>query len=169
MLNIVFICTLLVFTSAQSNIPTLASLAILRSSDAPDSTKDCRDACDTVSAQEDISTITPMLPYYKTEQKAPDNQSRTQLLIDHTYQLSVSLLLFSTAMMLLMAYLLYLKIPASSIMRVFGTFTIICIATFLVIAGYSETQIAPIIGLFGTVIGYILGKTSSSNPPDRVP
>ena len=119
------------------------------------------------SVADDVS-ISPMLPFYKNPEPAPKTESKTQLLIDHTYQLSISLLIFTAATMALMAYLLYLRIPAASIMKVYGTFTIVCVAAFLVIAGYSETQIAPIIGLFGTVIGYILGKTSSTSGQDRV-
>jgi biopolymer transport protein ExbB/TolQ len=31
-------------------------------------------------------------------------------------------------------------------------------AVFLVVAGYTDTQIAPVMGLLGTVAGYLLGK-----------
>ena len=33
-------------------------------------------------------------------------------------------------------------------------------AIFLVVAGYSDQQIAPVIGLLGTIAGYLLGKES---------
>ena len=32
---------------------------------------------------------------------------------------------------------------------------------FLIVAGYTEKQIAPVIGLLGTIAGYLLGKSSS--------
>jgi hypothetical protein len=39
--------------------------------------------------------------------------------------------------------------------------TLIVVATlFLITAGYTERQVAPAMGLFGTIIGYILGRRS---------
>ncbi|MCG8569102.1 MAG: hypothetical protein MJB14_03075 [Spirochaetes bacterium] len=60
------------------------------------------------------------------------------------------------------------------ILKVYITPLIIISSLFLVVAGYTEKQIAPIIGLFGTVIGYILGKHSagksdSTNSPNPEP
>lgn len=41
--------------------------------------------------------------------------------------------------------------------------TLIVIATlFIITAGYDSEQIAPAMGLFGTVAGYLLGKTSQA-------
>jgi hypothetical protein len=44
------------------------------------------------------------------------------------------------------------------ILRVFGILVIIFASVFLVIAGYSDTQITPVIGLLGTIAGYLLGR-----------
>ena len=42
--------------------------------------------------------------------------------------------------------------------------TLIITATlFLITAGYDNNQIAPAIGLFGTVAGYLLGKSVNKN------
>lgn len=48
----------------------------------------------------------------------------------------------------------------------FFVVTLIIIGTLvLVAAGYSSDQIAPVIGLFGTVAGYLLGRNSQSPTP----
>ena len=46
-----------------------------------------------------------------------------------------------------------------SIIRVFGIILIIPLSVLLVVAGYSEKQIAPVIGLLGVIAGYLLGHT----------
>jgi hypothetical protein len=43
--------------------------------------------------------------------------------------------------------------------------TIIVSALILVIAGFSNDQIAPAFGLFGTIVGYMLGRMSSTAQP----
>ena len=45
-----------------------------------------------------------------------------------------------------------------SILRVFGITLIVPLAVILVVAGYSEKQIAPVIGLLGVIAGYLLGN-----------
>jgi hypothetical protein len=45
------------------------------------------------------------------------------------------------------------------LLRSFVTILIVVSAVFLVVAGYSEKQIAPVIGLLGTIAGYVLGKS----------
>lgn len=46
--------------------------------------------------------------------------------------------------------------------------TIILVATmFIITAGYSSDQIAPAIGLFGTIAGYVLGRTTAGTKGDR--
>ena len=52
------------------------------------------------------------------------------------------------------------------ILRTFGILVIIFAAVFLVIAGYSDTQITPVIGLLGTIAGYLLGR-KTDQPPAR--
>jgi hypothetical protein len=40
---------------------------------------------------------------------------------------------------------------------------ILFLAVFLVIVGYSQSQLTPVLGLLGTVVGYLLGKTSTDD------
>ena len=42
---------------------------------------------------------------------------------------------------------------------------IITTALFLVVAGYSDQQTAPVMGLLGTIVGYILGKPEGKATP----
>ena len=80
---------------------------------------------------------------------------------------SASVLLFGTIIMLLATCLLYLGRNADDVLKLFGTLIIVISAVFLVVAGYSDTQIAPVIGLLGTIAGYLLGRESSEGVPSK--
>jgi hypothetical protein len=43
--------------------------------------------------------------------------------------------------------------------RVFAISVIVTAGLFLITAGYSDRQIAPMFGLLGTIVGYLLGKS----------
>jgi hypothetical protein len=58
----------------------------------------------------------------------------------------------------LVGFLIWQKKNAEQILRTFGILVIIFAAVFLVVAGYSDTQITPVIGLLGTIAGYLLGR-----------
>jgi hypothetical protein len=51
--------------------------------------------------------------------------------------------------------------------RVLGITLTVTIGTFLITAGYSQNQIAPMIGIFGTLLGYLLGQTKSEDERTR--
>ena len=77
--------------------------------------------------------------------------------------ISTVVLGFALLVLCLMTYLVVKK-PSSDgemILRVFGTVIIIFGALFLVVAGYTETQMGPVMGLLGTIAGYLLGKTAA--------
>ncbi|VVB72466.1 Uncharacterised protein [uncultured archaeon] len=46
--------------------------------------------------------------------------------------------------------------------RVFTISVIVTAGLFLITAGYSDQQIAPMFGLLGTIVGYLLGKSPPS-------
>ena len=73
---------------------------------------------------------------------------------------SAAVLVFGSAIMLLATCLLYVGRNADDVLKLFGTLIIVISAVFLVVAGYSDTQIAPVIGLLGTIAGYLLGRES---------
>jgi hypothetical protein len=57
------------------------------------------------------------------------------------------------------------------VLRVLGTILILVFALFLVLAGCDDKQIAPVLGLLGTVAGYLLGRSEGGDAapgaPDR--
>jgi len=71
-----------------------------------------------------------------------------------------AVLSFGLCMCLIAAYLVKIGRPVESILRLLGTLLIIVSAVLLIVVGYSERQIAPVIGLLGTIAGYLLGKDS---------
>lgn len=69
-------------------------------------------------------------------------------------------------------------LKTDQVLRLFGMLTIIIMAVFLIVAGYGNEQIAPALGLLGTVAGYLLARSSAGDaahtpptPPagDKVP
>lgn len=47
--------------------------------------------------------------------------------------------------------------------KLIGLTIIITASIFLIVTGYSENQIAPVIGLLGTIAGYLLGSSDKSS------
>ena len=47
------------------------------------------------------------------------------------------------------------------VVRIFGLLTILGLSAVLLVVGYSNEQLTPIIGLFGAIAGYLLGKDST--------
>ncbi len=50
--------------------------------------------------------------------------------------------------------------------KIFGLTLVIVGGLFLIVAGYSESQSAPMMGLLGTVAGYLLGREVKSASPN---
>ena len=74
--------------------------------------------------------------------------------------MSSVVLIFGIVVISLCAWLMRSSRPTSeAILRVFGTVLIITGALFLVVAGYTDKQMAPVMGLLGTLAGYLLGKS----------
>lgn len=97
------------------------------------------------------------LPPYHEE---PNNQvNQTQQI---PFYLSLSILLFGLILSLAEIAVIFKKKDVCwdpSAFRVFGLTLIIISGVFLITAGYSEYQIASMMGLLGTVAGYLLAKT----------
>lgn len=69
---------------------------------------------------------------------------------------------FMTVFTLLMQFLLLKKntrLKSEDLSRAFGMILIIMGTLFSLTAGFSAEQIAPAVGLFGTIAGYILGRS----------
>lgn len=83
--------------------------------------------------------------------------------------LAMSLLAFTLCALLLGTLLLWRsKASASQVLRIFGILSIIGVSAFLLVVGYSNEQLTPIVGLFGAIAGYLLGKeTQPATAPDQ--
>jgi uncharacterized membrane protein len=86
-----------------------------------------------------------------------------------TYEFYLTLIVAGLAVIALgMEFFLLRKTQrpkSEDILRVFGVTLIIIGTLFFVTAGYNSLQIAPAMGLFGTVAGYLLGRGTRKNEP----
>ena len=82
--------------------------------------------------------------------------------------LSLGVLLFGMVVVLAQAFIINRREePLSQSLKYLSVSLIIVGSLFLVTAGYGNSQIAPIIGLLGTVAGYLLGRTQSPQAPPK--
>jgi hypothetical protein len=78
---------------------------------------------------------------------------------DLVLALTAGILYFSVITFVLAAVLLWRSnAHPHHILRVFGIQSIVTFSALLMVVGYSNEQLTPIIGLFGAVAGYLLGK-----------
>ncbi len=49
--------------------------------------------------------------------------------------------------------------------QIVGLTLVVTAGLFLITAGYSQEQIAPMIGLLGTITGFLLGKSTNKSSP----
>lgn len=84
-----------------------------------------------------------------------------RILTRFEFWLSLLILLFGTIVVTVQFLLLRKKtFDGNDVLRVFGVTLIIVGTLFLIAAGFGDKQIAPAMGLFGTLAGYLLGKAS---------
>lgn len=82
---------------------------------------------------------------------------------DLVIYLSTSILLV-TALALVLGSLLLWKRGHSGqeILRLYGVVIIVGLSALLLVVGFSNEQLTPIVGLFGAIAGYLLGKEPKS-------
>ena len=104
-----------------------------------------------------------------TNVSAPPSQSsgagavKTKtFLSDFEFWLSAEILLFGLGVVVI-EFLLLRKahVTAEEALRVYGVTLIIVGTLFAITAGFDSNQIAPAMGLFGTIAGYLLGKRAA--------
>ena len=78
--------------------------------------------------------------------------------VTNAMTISAVVLVFGLLVLLLATYLIKVGKSAEAVLRIFGTVLIILVSVFLVVAGYTNDQSAPVVGLLGTIAGYLLGK-----------
>jgi len=77
--------------------------------------------------------------------------------------MSTIMLVFFLIVLGMMTHLIKFGKDPEVILKIFGMILIIAVSSFLVVTGYNSEQIASVIGLLGTIAGYLLGKNGSSN------
>jgi len=78
--------------------------------------------------------------------------------------LSTSILLFGLGVMVIMGWLVVRRVITQGVLRLICVPLIVVAAVFLMVAGYDDQQLTPIVGLLGTIAGYLLGKTEPQSP-----
>lgn len=75
--------------------------------------------------------------------------------------LALSVLLFAALALFVAATLLWrTRAPAEQVLRAVGVISILAFSALLLVVGYDNAQLTPIVGLFGAIAGYLLGKES---------
>jgi hypothetical protein len=79
--------------------------------------------------------------------------------LDFVMYLCTGVLVVCLASMILATWALRRQgASASQLLKLFAVLSIINISAIVIIAGYGPQQVAPILGLFGAIAGYLLGK-----------
>jgi hypothetical protein len=77
--------------------------------------------------------------------------------------LATSVLAFSSLALMISAALLWRAAATEpQILRVTGVISIVAFSALLLVVGYDNQQLTPIVGLFGAIAGYLLGKDSGT-------
>ncbi len=130
-------------------------------------------------AQDTTKTLTDDMFSDAEKEQAGNSNSDSQIgkstikeltpLSSYEFYLSLIVLGFGAFALLLEVWLIHKKtIDQDSIIK-FIVVTIIITATlFLITAGYSNNQIAPALGLLGTIAGYLMGKHESESKKEQV-
>lgn len=77
--------------------------------------------------------------------------------------LTISVLAFGLIVIIIMAILVLKQSQTGDVLRLFTVPMVIVAAVFLVVTGFSNAQITPVIGLLGTLAGYVLGVQSQKS------
>jgi asparagine N-glycosylation enzyme membrane subunit Stt3 len=86
----------------------------------------------------------------------------------YEFTLSLIVLAFGLIIILLEIFLIRSKKISSEDTIKFIIITLIITSTlFLITAGYSNDQIAPAVGLLGTIAGYLLGRIQNQNKGEK--
>jgi len=86
------------------------------------------------------------------------------MLSEYEFWLSAEVLAFGFAVLVAEFLLLRrAKITAEEALRVYAVSLILIGTLFAITAGFDSNQIAPAMGLFGTIAGYLLGKRAPAN------
>ena len=124
---------------------------------------------DSISSQADLTQVESTNGVTSAEDDSAEEPEESKTIIQTPltrleFYLSVIVLIFGLIVVIIEIILIKTGQITSESSIKFTIITIIIISTlFLITAGYSNDQIAPAMGLLGTIAGYILGKNNNSN------
>jgi hypothetical protein len=85
------------------------------------------------------------------------------------YKIAIFVMAGAGVALLMQFFLLWRvrNLKAEDTLRSFGVVLIIMGTLFVIAAGYSSVQIAPALGLFGTIAGYLLGRSEKRGEEEK--
>jgi hypothetical protein len=91
--------------------------------------------------------------------------------ITSSFEYRIAIIVLSGAgIALMLQFFLLMRVrnlKAEDTLRSFGVVLIIMGTLFVIAAGYSSVQIAPALGLFGTIAGYLLGRSEKNREEEK--
>lgn len=121
-----------------------------------------------------LTSTMAAIPAYATDNPPPTNIQPTEvptvkkIISSMEFWMSAMVLLFGLLVFLLEYLVLTknnLEITSYNILSIFSITLIVIGTMFLLTSAYSVRQIAPAMGLFGTIAGYLLGRGSIKKGP----
>jgi hypothetical protein len=113
-----------------------------------------------------VSTMQETTPPGGDSGQSPFDVKR--ILTRFEFWLSLLILIFGVIVVLVQFLLLRGRhFDGNDILKVFGVTLIVVGTLFLIASGFGDKQIASAMGLFGTLAGYLLGKSSGASGGDR--
>ena|SRR5215213_5636915 len=87
----------------------------------------------------------------------------------YEYRLTILIIVCALGVLLMLFFLLLRvrNLKADDMLRTFGVVLIIMGTLFLIAAGYSAMQIASALGLFGTIAGYLVGRSERRSETEK--
>jgi len=142
---------MLIATFAESSTPTLLQSENQTIKCVPHYSIPQTNSQQLETSKTDLTSNTSSIP-------SPTGHSATEI------YLSLGVLLFGIVILVLEVFVLLRQKQGWGVnsTRIVGLTLVVIAGVFLITAGYSESQIAPMIGLLGTIVGYLLGKSDSS-------
>lgn len=84
-------------------------------------------------------------------------------------ELQLTLIIFVFGLIAMIVFYLLTRTERATlfVLRIFVVIILVFGTLIVVSSSYSTQQIAPVVGFFGTIAGYLLGRSERQNDPDR--
>jgi len=96
-------------------------------------------------------------------QNIDTDSNKFWLLTDKETKLAYAVLLFLFAIVVIEVWLIYkMKVDGDNAIKLLVTTLVLMSILFIIMTGYDDKVLAPSFGLFGTVLGYLFGRTQQT-------